>query len=76
MRTLSSPPQPAAQGRQAFAAEQQQCQKDRGEGVKDVFGYFNNYYAGHAPASARTLQRLLGQTPVEPGEVGEQTTLF
>ena len=50
--------------------------KDPGEGVTDVFGFFNNYYAGHAPASARTLQRLLGQRPVEPGEVGEQTSLF
>lgn len=47
-----------------------------GEGVGEVFAYFNNYYAGHAPASARELQRRLGQRPVEPGEVGEQTSLF
>lgn len=47
-----------------------------GEEVREVFGYFNNYFAGHAPASARDLQRRLGQRPVEPGEVGEQTSLF
>jgi uncharacterized protein YecE (DUF72 family) len=44
--------------------------------VTEVFGYFNNYYAGHAPASVRSLQRLLGQEPVEPDRVGEQTSLF
>ncbi|HEX2092224.1 MAG TPA: DUF72 domain-containing protein [Longimicrobiaceae bacterium] len=42
----------------------------------DVFGYFSNYWAGHAPASARAMQRLLGQTPVEPETLGEQTSLF
>ena len=47
-----------------------------GEGVRDVFGYVNNYYAGHAPASARSLQRALGQEPVTPDRVGEQISLF
>lgn len=42
----------------------------------DVFGYVNNHFAGHSPASARELQRLLGQEPVEPVEIGEQTSLF
>ncbi len=46
---------------------------DRGT---EVFAYFSNYWAGHAPGSARVLQRLLGQTPVDPRELGEQTTLF
>lgn len=41
-----------------------------------VYGYVSNYYAGHSPASARQLQRLLGQEPVEPGELGEQISLF
>lgn len=45
------------------------------EGV-EVYGYFNNHFAGHSPASARELQRLLGQAPVDPGEIGEQTSLF
>jgi uncharacterized protein YecE (DUF72 family) len=42
----------------------------------DVFGYFNNHFAGHSPASARELQKYLGQRTVSPGELGEQTTLF
>jgi uncharacterized protein YecE (DUF72 family) len=41
-----------------------------------VYGYVNNHFAGHSPASARQLQRLIGQRPVEPGELGEQMNLF
>jgi hypothetical protein len=29
--------------------------------VKQLYGYFNNHYQGHSPASAREMQRLLGQ---------------
>ena len=46
-----------------------------GRGV-GVFGYFNNHFAGHSPASARALQHLVGQTPVEPGQIGDQISLF
>jgi uncharacterized protein YecE (DUF72 family) len=42
----------------------------------DVFAYFSNYYEGHAPASARKLQRLLGQTTVAPDELADQPSLF
>lgn len=42
----------------------------------EVFGYFSNFWAGHAPASARAMQRLLGQPVVEPEALGEQTSLF
>ena len=42
----------------------------------DVYGYVNNHFAGHSPASARELQRLLGQRPVEPDQLGEQMSLF
>ena len=42
----------------------------------DVFGYMNNHFAGHSPASARDLQRLLGQRPVDPTQLGEQISLF
>ena len=42
----------------------------------DVFGYVNNHFAGHSPESVRELQRLLGQTPVMPDQLGEQMTLF
>lgn len=45
----------------------------RGTGV---WAYFSNFWAGHAPGSARAMQRLLGQKTVEPGELGEQTSLF
>ena len=41
-----------------------------------VFGYVNNHFAGHSPASARQLQLLLGQKPVDPRELGEQISLF
>ena len=44
--------------------------------VKSVHGYVNNHYAGHSPASARDLQRLLRQRPVEPDQLGEQMSLF
>jgi uncharacterized protein YecE (DUF72 family) len=43
---------------------------------KTIFGYFNNHFSGHSPASARDLQRMLHQTPVEPERIGEQMTLF
>jgi uncharacterized protein YecE (DUF72 family) len=41
-----------------------------------VYGYVNNHFAGHSPASARDLQRLFGQTPVAPDQLGEQFSLF
>jgi len=44
--------------------------------VAAVSGFVNNHFAGHSPYSARQLQRLLGQRPVEPGELGEQISLF
>lgn len=44
--------------------------------VQTVYGYVNNHYAGHSPATARELQRLLGQKPVEPEHLGEQMSLF
>ena len=42
----------------------------------DVYGYFNNHFAGHSPANARELQALLGQRPVDPATLGEQISLF
>jgi uncharacterized protein YecE (DUF72 family) len=41
-----------------------------------VYGYVNNHFAGHSPASVRELQRLLGQRPVDPDQLGEQMSLF
>ena len=44
--------------------------------VNRVYGYVNNHFAGHSPASVRELQALLGQRPVDPDTLGEQFTLF
>lgn len=44
--------------------------------VGRVFGYVSNQFAGHAPASARALQALLGQRPVPPEQLGDQLVLF
>src|ERR1044071_5613681 len=44
--------------------------------TKEIFGYFNNHFAVHSPASAREMQRLLGQTPVEPASLRTQGSLF
>jgi uncharacterized protein YecE (DUF72 family) len=44
--------------------------------VTAVYGYVNNHFAGHSPYSVRQLQRLLGQRPVEPEQIGEQISLF
>lgn len=41
-----------------------------------VFGYFNNHFSGHSPASARSLQRRLGQRAVEPAALTDQISLF
>lgn len=42
----------------------------------DVWGYTSNFYEGHAPATARGVQWRLGQTPTDPAEIAEQTSLF
>jgi len=44
--------------------------------VATVYGYFNNHFQGHSPASARAMQQLLGQRPVSPGELADQVELF
>lgn len=44
--------------------------------VRTVFGYVNNHWQGHSPASARALQRRLGRDPVDPAALREQVELF
>ena len=41
-----------------------------------AYGFFNDDYAGHAPASARRMQRLLGMDAVDPEDLAEQRDLF
>lgn len=43
---------------------------------REAFVYIGNHFAGHSPASARDLQRLLRQDAVEPENLGEQMSLF
>jgi len=44
--------------------------------VSDIFGYVANTFSGHSPATARDIQRRMGQRPVEPELLGEQLSLF
>jgi len=44
--------------------------------TKEIYGFFNNHFAVHSPASAREMQRLLGEKPVEPASLRVQGSLF
>ena len=44
--------------------------------VREVFGYFNNHWAGHSPASANEMKRRLGLAVVDPQERWRQRELF
>ena len=43
--------------------------------VKTVYGYVNNHYAGHSPATVRALFAALGVAHLRPTRI-EQTSLF
>jgi uncharacterized protein YecE (DUF72 family) len=44
--------------------------------VRTVYGYVNNHFAGHSPATVRQLQEMLGLPVVDPARLGDQLTLF
>jgi uncharacterized protein YecE (DUF72 family) len=44
--------------------------------VREVFGYFNNHWAGHSPAGANEMKRRLGLIPVEPKSFWPQGELW
>ena len=44
--------------------------------VREVYGYFNNHWAGHSPASANEMKRRLGLAAVEARERWPQRELF
>jgi uncharacterized protein YecE (DUF72 family) len=44
--------------------------------VTEIYGYTSNYFAGHAPQSARDIQAMLGQRTVNPETLGEQMRLL
>jgi uncharacterized protein YecE (DUF72 family) len=48
----------------------------RAANTKEIYGFFNNHFAGHSPANAREMQRLLGQHPVDPESLRGQRSLF
>lgn len=44
--------------------------------VREIFGFVNNHFAGHAPASVRLLQTRLGLPTVDPARLEDQASLF
>ncbi len=44
--------------------------------VREVYGYFNNHWAGHSPASANDMKRRLGLVAVEAKDRWRQRELF
>jgi uncharacterized protein YecE (DUF72 family) len=44
--------------------------------VREVYGYFNNHWAGHSPASATELKRRLGLEVVTPQQLWTQGELW
>jgi len=44
--------------------------------VEVVYGYFNNHYQGHSPASCNQFKKLIGQPVVEPEALISQPSLF
>lgn len=44
--------------------------------VREVYGYFNNHWAGHSPASANEMKRRLGLAVVEPRDRWTQGRLW
>lgn len=53
---------------QAFAALRQN--------VSAVYGYFNNHFQGHSPASANHFKQIIGLPTVPPSELEAQPSLF
>ena len=41
-----------------------------------IYGYYNNHYSGHSPATAHAMLKLLGYEPLAPDQVGDQISLF
>jgi len=50
--------------------------KELSSQVREIYGFFNNHYEGHSPASARGLLKRLGQPVTEPDELDPQLSLF
>jgi uncharacterized protein YecE (DUF72 family) len=59
----------------SFRAWQADLIKALGQ-VREVYGYFNNHWAGHSPASANEMKRRLGLAAIEPRDRWPQGELF
>ena len=44
--------------------------------VREIYGYFNNHWAGHSPESANEMKHRLGLATVDPRECWPQRELF
>ncbi len=44
--------------------------------AKEVFVYVDNYFEGHAPATANTLKKILGISATDPQHLDPQASLF
>jgi uncharacterized protein YecE (DUF72 family) len=44
--------------------------------VGEIYGYFNNHFQGHSPASCNQFKRLIGQLAIEPDSLITQPSLF
>lgn len=44
--------------------------------VREVYGYFNNHWAGHSPASANEMKKRLGLDVVDPKDRWTQRELW
>jgi uncharacterized protein YecE (DUF72 family) len=47
-----------------------------GTRVREVYGFANNHWQGHGPASVRLLQRRLGLPVIDPARLRTQAELF
>ena len=46
------------------------------QNVSQIYGYFNNHFAGHSPASANQFKTLLNLPIVQPEDLENQPSLF
>ena len=60
---------------ESFAAWERDLRRVLPE-VREIYGYFNNHWAGHSPASANEMKRRLGLEPVEWKEHWTQRELW
>jgi len=62
--------------RDRFAEIERWAQQIRSLSATQVFVYVDNYFEGHAPATANRLKAALGIPPIDPGQLDIQASLF